>query len=149
MRFILLILMILILPSCFEQTDCLINNTNILKITLKGKTLGKDTTVTFISIYVLKDENVLYTNQALGTLEVPLETTDSAETVVFNYMEMTKSVSDTLVITYRNELRVISPDCGAFLYQHDINVPHTTFEKTRVITSVLLTTDKKNLEIFL
>ncbi len=139
----------MILPSCFEQTDCLINNTNILKISLKGLTLGKDTTVTFISIHVLKAETILYTNKELKTLEVPLLTTDSTTTVVFNYTEKTKLVSDTLVVGYRNELRVISIDCGAFLYQHDINIPKTTFEKTKVTSSVLLTTATKNLEIFL
>lgn len=144
-----MILMVVILPGCFEQTDCIITNTNILKISLKGKTLGKDTAVTFISIRVLNAEADLYANQEIKTLQVPVSTTDSLATVIFKYTEKTKLISDTLVVGYRNELRVISRDCGAYLYQHDINVPKTTFEKTNVTASVLLTTVTKNLEIFL
>lgn len=149
MRIVLVILMAVILPGCFEQTDCILTNTNILKISLKGQTLGKDTTVNFISIRVLNADANLYANQALSNLQVPVPTTDSIATVIFNYTEKTKLVSDTLVVGYRNELRVISRDCGAYLYQHDINVPKTTFEKTNVTASVLLTTVTKNLEIFL
>lgn len=144
-----MILMVVLLPGCFEQTDCIITNTNILKISLKGKTLGKDTAVTFISIRVLNAETDLYANQEIKTLQVPVSTTDSLATVIFKYTEKTKLISDTLVVGYRNELRVISRDCGAYLYQHDINVPKTTFEKTKVTASVLLTTVTKNLEIFL
>lgn len=149
MRAVLLILMGLIFFGCFEQNDCLINNTNILKITLKGKTLGKDTTVTFISIRALNLEDELYTNKALGSLEVPLQTRDSTTTIVFDYNAKAQMVSDTLVVTYRNETRVISPECGAYLYQHDVLVPKTNFEKVRVTAPILLTTVKKNVEIFL
>ena len=145
-----MILMILILAGCFEQPDCLINNTNSLKIALKGKTLGKDTTVTFISIRALKVEGTLYANKPLGSLEIPIQIDDSVTTVIFDYTsKKAKLTSDTLVVGYRNELRVISPDCGAYVYQHDIHITKTNFEKTNVTAPVLLTTVKKNLEIFL
>ena len=150
----MLILMVLIFSGCFEQPDCLITNTNFLKIALKGKTSGKDTIVTFVSIRALsvndntRVEDILYAGQKIGSAQVPLQIADSVTTIIFAYNRKLKLVSDTLVVTYRNETRVISPDCGAYLYQHDIDVPKTTFEKVRVTTSVLLTTVTKNLEIF-
>ncbi len=144
-----MVLMALTLSACFEQSDCLITNTNILKITPKGRTLGKDTTVTFLSVRLLNGESDLYTDKALSSLEIPVDIADSTITVIFQYNRKSKLVSDTLRVGYRNELRVIAPDCGAYLYQHDVHVSKTNFEKTRVTTSVLLTTIKKNLEIFL
>ena len=145
----MLFLMVLILPSCFEQPDCLLNNTNILKITLKGKTLEKDTTVQFLSIRALEAESELYANKLLGTIQVPLLIRDTIATVVFDYTEKSQLVSDTLVVSYRNQTRVISPDCGAYIYQVGVTIPKTNFEKTRVTTPTLLTTVTKNLEIFL
>ena len=141
--------MVLIFFGCYEQTDCLINNTNILKIAFKGKTLGKDTTMTFISIRELKTTGNLYTNAVVSAVQIPLQIRDSITTVVFNYTEKSKFVSDTLVVSYRNQTRVIATDCGAYLYHLDVAVPKTNFEKVRVTSSVLLTTVTKNLEIFL
>ena len=133
-----MILLVMMLSGCFEQPDCLINNTNSLKIALKGKTLGKDTIVTFISIRALKVEGTLYAKQPLSSLEIPIQINDSVTTVIFDYTDKkAKLRSDTLVVGYRNELRVISPDCGAYLYQHDLNVPKTNFEKTRVTVKII------------
>ena len=141
--------MALIFFGCFEQTDCLINNTNILKIAFKGKTLGKDTTVTFISIRELKTQGDLYTNALVGSVGIPLQIRDSITTVIFDYNEKSKFVSDTLVVSYKNQTRVIATNCGAYLYHLNVAVPKTNFEKVRVTSSILLTTVTKNLEIFL
>lgn len=149
--------MALFFSSCFEQTDCLINNTNILKIGLKGRTLGKDTTVTFLSIRTLEDETILYENKNLSKVEVPLQISDTVTTVIFDYNEsivvsdtvQSIFVSDTLTLAYKNQTRVISRDCGAYLYQLDAYIPESTFEKVRVTSSILLTTVTINLEIFL
>ena len=141
--------MVLIFFGCYEQTDCLINNTNILKIAFKGKTLGKDTTVTFISIRELKTPGDLYTNALVGSAGIPLQIKDSITTVIFDYKEKSKFVSDTLVVSYKNQTRVIATNCGAYLYHLDLAVPKTNFEKVRVTSNVLLTTVTKNLEIFL
>ena len=147
-----MILMTLILCSCFEQPDCLINNTNSLKIALKGKTLGKDTTFAFISIRSIDMNDTLDIQkpaQPIGAVQIPLPLNNTVATIIFAYNRNSKLVTDTLVVTYRNETRVISPDCGAYLYQHDVEVTKTNFEKVRVTTSILLTTVTKNLEIFL
>ena len=81
-----MILMALIFSRCFEQPDCLINNTNILKIALKGKTLGKDTTVRFTSIRALWLAENLYSNtESIGNILVPLNLKDTLTTVIFKY----------------------------------------------------------------
>jgi hypothetical protein len=149
LRAVLFILMVLVFFGCYEQTDCLINNTNALKIAFKGKTLGKDTTVTFISIRELKTPGNLYTNTGVSSVSIPLQIKDSTTTVIFYYTEKSKPVSDTLTVSYLNQTRVISTDCGAYLYQLDVAVLKTDFEKVRVTSSVLLTTVTNNLEIFL
>lgn len=149
LRIVLIVLLALFFSGCFEQPDCLITNTNILKIAFKGKTLGKDTTFTFKSIRSLKSAEALYTNKSLPNAEVPLQGTDTVATIIFDYDLKTKPVSDTLTITYRNEMRVISPDCGAYLYQKDVFIRKTNFEKVRVTTPVLLKAVTKNLEIFI
>ena len=143
------ILLVLMFSACLEQTDCLINNSNSLQVAFKGKTLGKDTTVTFVSIRELNTPGDLYTNAALGSASIPLQIKDSITTIIFDYNKKSKLISDTLTVSYLNQTRVIAIDCGAYLYHLDLAVAKTNFEKVRVTSSVLLTTVPKNLEIFL
>jgi hypothetical protein len=141
--------MVLIFSACYGQTDCLINNSNSLQVAFKGKTLGKDTTVTFISIRELKTPGSLYTDAQLASATIPLQIKDSITTIVFDYNRKSKLVSDTLTVSYLNQTRVIAIDCGAYLYHLDLAVAKTNFDKISVTSSVLLTTVPKNLEIFL
>lgn len=145
MKYIICLVLIAVMSSCFETPNCLINNTNILKIALKSKTDGAAAEVTFDYIYVANLNANVYENTKLSTLQVPVDPTQSETTIVFKH----DAQSDTLVVNYRNETRLISPDCGAYLYQRDLNVVKSNFYEVRLISNILLTDVTTNLEILL
>lgn len=145
LKYFACLVLVLLMSSCFETPNCLIDNTNILKIALKSKTNGAAAEVTFDYIYVTNLNANVYENTKLSTLQIPVDPTQSETTIIFNH----DAQSDTLVVNYRNETRLISPDCGAYLYQKDLKVLKTNFYEVRLITNVLLTNVTTNLEIFL
>jgi len=145
LRFIAFILLITLASSCYEVPDCLINNTNLMKVALKSKTDGSAISVAFSSIYIVNLNAIAYENQEAGNLQLPVDPNSTETTFIFNYA----SGTDTLVVKYRNETRLINPDCGAFLYQKDLDVAETDFYEVRVINNILLKDVTTNLEILL
>lgn len=131
--------------SCFEQPNCLIDNTNVMKIALKSKTDGSNAEVTFDYVHVVNLNSKLYENQKTSALQIPVDPNQTETKIIFSH----DAQSDTLVVKYRNETRLISPDCGAYLYQKDLNVVKSNFYEVRVINSLLLTNVATNLEILL
>jgi len=59
--------------------------------------------------------------------------------------------SDTLVLGYTTQTRVLSPDCGSYNYQNNLTVKYSTFGTNRVIIIEprLLNSVQTNVEIYL
>jgi hypothetical protein len=131
--------------SCLEEGDCLVSNSNLVRVSLKSVKSKKDSTITFTSIN-LADGTVLYANKPLASMELPV---DASETVTTFFFQR-GAVKDTLVFQYRNEAVVVSPDCGAFPFQKDVSVARNTFERDSVrwLNNQLSKTATVNVEVF-
>jgi hypothetical protein len=82
-----------------------------------------DTTVTAFDLYV--------------------DPTKTESTIVLQHA----GVYDTLVLGYTNQSIVLSPDCGAALFQDNLEVKYSTFDSVRIVSRQLLTSVKVNIEI--
>lgn len=135
----------LVLSSCFDKGDCLITNTNIVKVGLRTMKDKKPATVNFVSIAVLGD-TVLYQNKSLASVELPVDPAKTEVSYVFVYGVKT----DTLSLAYTNQTIVLSPDCGAFPYQRNLSITRSTFGQDSVVVTdqSLLRGVKENVQIF-
>lgn len=131
--------------SCLDVGDCLVSNSNLVRVSLKSVKTKKDSTVAFTSVK-LANGTVLYANKGLSSLELPV---DPSATVTAFYFQR-DALNDTLIFQYRNEAVVVSPDCGAFPFQKDVNLVHNTFERDSVrwLNNQLSKTAKVNVEVF-
>ncbi|HZX74099.1 MAG TPA: DUF6452 family protein [Cyclobacteriaceae bacterium] len=152
MRKIPVLLLFFVITSCFNQANCLITSTNLVKINLKKLTDSSVATVTFNSVTVPGTSLTFYNNVAATALNLPVDPAATATTFLFSYKETVNGVvtnkSSTLTLGYANESRIISEDCGAFQYHVDLSIMSTDFTKTKLINRSLLTTVTSNLEIY-
>lgn len=136
-----------VLTSCFDKGDCLFTNTNVVKVGLKDAASPATVkAVDFVSIHI-PDVGVLYEDQNLSVLALLVDPRVTETKFVFQYGVR----SDTLVLGYTNQTIVLSPDCGSFNYQNNLEVKYSTFGTDKVIirNKPLLTSVKLNLEIYL
>jgi len=139
------ILLVLGLSSCFDQGECLITNTHLVKVSLRKKVDNTAATVHFASVAVLED-TVLYTNLDSAALSLPVNPGVTEMTYVLNY----GSSADTLSLGYSNQSVVLAPSCGAFPYQRNLVITGSTFGQDSVVVtnSSLLKDVLENVRIY-
>jgi len=144
-RFVFFLLMLMGLGACLEQGDCLVTNTTLAKVKLKSVKTNADTTIAFASV-AIGDDVLLYENQSLNNLVLPVNPAADSTLYVFEYGER----KDTLVLRYRNETVVLSPDCGAFVFQRDLRASKNKVgvDSVRWLNNQLLKSVTVNAEIF-
>lgn len=168
LRFLLLFLLLFVLmTACFDQPDCLVTATNTLQIVLyKQERHSKDTAISFASIRVSGSDSVYYDSTVTGRttnniLYLPIDPRHTSTTyllsryVIVNDSTVAKGPTDTLVVDYSMQSKVISTECGAYTYFKDLHVLKSTFtdEQIKILNASLLydpTTQKyaTNLQIF-
>lgn len=152
MRKIPALFLFFIVTSCLNQANCYITASNVVKINLKKTNDNLSTTITFNAITVSGKSLTFYKDSTTTSLNLPVNPEATETTFLFSYKELVDSVSTdkmaTLTLSYLNEIKLISPDCGAFQYQRDLAIVETNFTKTKLINSSLLTTVATNLEIY-
>ena len=135
------------LASCFDKGDCLFTNTNVVKVGLKDAAApATPKPVDFVSIHI-PETGILYEDENLTTFPIVIDPRVTETKFVFQYGVR----SDTLVLGYTHQTIVLSPDCGSFNYQNNLEVKYTTFGTDKVIirNQRLLTSVTLNLEILL
>lgn len=136
------------LTSCFDKGDCLITSTNLVKITLQKKQDGSPKTVIFLKVQEMHNlDTVDFVPDTIGvtTLQLPLNPNLQETSFFF----LTKdSLPYHLTLGYNTYTRIISADCGAYLYYNKLSVKDTNFDSTKVIFPQLLNSVNKNLEVF-
>ena len=133
-----------LLVGCFEQGDCLLSNSNLMKVSLKKFSDKSTASVTFNSITIAGEIPLTYT-AAQSSLALPLNPESTETQIIFDYKITGGSRKDTLNISYRNESIVLSPDCGVYQYQRDLAISKNTFGAD----SVRLVNNQVNLKISL
>lgn len=139
------IVLLVLASSCFEQGDCLVTNTTLVRVNLKKLKNRADTTITFTSVK-LENGLVVYENKALTLLELPVDPYKTVTTFVLQRGTRT----DQLTFQYRNESRVLSPTCGAYIYQKDMEVINNSLgvDSVRWINRQLFKSLKSNVEVY-
>ena len=136
------------LTSCFDKGDCLITSTNLVKITLQKKQDGSPKTVIFLKVQEMYNlDTVDFVPDTIGvtTLQLPLNPNLQETSFFF----LTKdSLPYHLTLGYNTYTRIISADCGAYLYYNKLSVKDTNFDSTKVVFPQLLNSVNKNLEVF-
>jgi hypothetical protein len=118
-----LIFLALVASSCFDEGDCLVTNSNLIKVSLwESKDKKKAKQIPFTSIAIPGD-TVLYANKSMATFDLPVDPGLNEMQYVLQYSGKT----DTLIFRY-NTLNVVhSPTCGAFPYQRNLEIMKSTF----------------------
>lgn len=136
----------LLLASCFDKGDCLFTNTTVVKI----KMMDLDTPSIAHEIVL---DTIFFTSSSLGGIVVNDTITEAAVYIDPSQTEMEYFFQhdgrvDRLVLGYTNQTIVLSPDCGSYLYQNDLEVKQSTFDSVHVTNNRLLTSVTNNIEIF-
>ena len=82
--------------------------------------------ITFSSITVSSGETILYQDSASATTSLLLPVNPNGDTTRFTLDYDGKS--DFITVKYSTETRIISPDCGAFIYFKDLEIVNTSFD---------------------
>lgn len=140
-----LIFLMLVASSCFDEGDCLVTNSNLIKVSVYKFSDKKASKVLFTSISV-PGEGVLYENEELSAFVLPVDPGRTEMQYVLAY----GGKSDTVKFRYDNMTLVLSPTCGAFPYQQNLGVLETTFgeDKVTITDKSLLRNVAENVRIF-
>ena len=126
MKGVLLIFLIFLSSSCFNQGDCLITASGYTKIDFYQKSNKQLKTITFLSITVSGNGSILYYDStSASTLLLPVNPRGDTTRFTFYY----DGKSDFITVKYSTETRIISPDCGAFIYFKDLEIVNTSFDQ--------------------
>jgi hypothetical protein len=145
LRILIIVFAALGLTSCFDRGDCLINNTNLIKIRLKKQATNKDTLLAFSSIQVEGTKILLYQAKAEDTLRLPVDITKTSSSFILNY----GGIQQKLTFSYLNQTTIPSTECGALTYQTGVTITESTFAETRLrtVNDQLLKNASVNFEI--
>jgi hypothetical protein len=145
LRISIIIFAALALSSCFDKGDCLINNTNLIKISLKKKVGNTPLDVAFSSITVEGTAIILYGNKTVNAVELPVDPTKTSMTFLLNY----GGIQQKITFSYVNQTTIPSVDCGALVYQTAVTITESTFDPAnlRSVNNQLLRNATVNFEI--
>lgn len=129
LRVLLAIFLLFLATSCFEEGDCLITNSHLVRVKLWE--FEKTTTavgIRFDSIYS-PGYPAIYKNDSTATLELPIDPGKTEMVYVFRY----SGTVDSLKFGWDNLSVIHSPTCGAFPYQRNLVVSESTFGQDSVV----------------
>jgi hypothetical protein len=138
--------LMLLVTSCFDEGDCLITNSNTIKVSLRSfKEKTKPVEVTFTSISIPGD-TVLYENIKTQGFLLPVDPGRTEMQYAMSY----GTRSDTITFGYNSLSVVLSPTCGAFPYQRNLIIKETTFgqDSIVVVDQSLLKNVAENVRIY-
>lgn len=146
MRIVQLIILIFTFSACLNEPDCLVKNTNELKVSFKinSKTARE---ITFDEITVSGLDKKYYVGSKVSSVRLPVNPSLSETIFTFKF----EGRVETLKVFYDNVSKIISPSCGAYLYQENLLVNETTFgaDSVIVVFNQLLTDATVNIEIYI
>jgi len=134
---VLLIFLIFLSGSCFNQGDCLITASGYTRIDFYQKANKQLKPIAFSSISVSSGDTILYYDSiSTSTLLLPVNPNRDTTRFTLNY----EGNSDFITVRYSTETRIISPDCGAFTYYKELEIVNTSFDQSliKLISSQLL-----------
>jgi hypothetical protein len=146
LRALVAIILMLAVSACFDEGECLITNTNIVKVSLRSKQTGQLVSITFDSVSIAHTDSVYYINKQVQGLGLPVNPGVTEMAYVLAY----GGKKDTLLLTYTNQSVVLGPACGAFPFQKNLAVKYSTFgqDSVAVTNETLLRDVAENIRIY-
>jgi uncharacterized protein DUF6452 len=96
------------------------------KIDFYQKSNRQPKLITFSSIIVSGGETILHQDSvSASTLLLPVNPNGDTTRFTLHY----GGKSDFITVKYSIEMRIISPDCGAFIYFKDLEIVKTSFDQ--------------------
>jgi hypothetical protein len=135
----------LLLVSCFDKGDCLFTNTNLVKVDFMNYSRPLESLNVEIDSIFIPDRGYFVGSETVSGVVLLVDPRLTEMTYVFQY----RTRSDTLVLGYSNQTMVLSPDCGSYIYQDNLEVKYSTFEveRVKIIERKLATSVTTNIEI--
>lgn len=146
--------------SCFTQPDCIVTASMEIKIDFKQIKLNRqtnartvvDTLVSFQSISIADIDSAYLKNVVASSLTLPINPNKSSikYTFVRNGRQTTSpKVTETITFTYNNETRIISAQCGAFVYFLNLEIADSSYGSSQFkILNDRLLKSTSNVQIF-
>ena len=151
-RALVAVILMLAVASCFDEGECLITNTNIVKVSLRLKETGELAKVQFDSVSIQYTDSVYYIGQQVQGLGLPVNPGVTEMTYVLAYGGAEYGgLKDTVSLAYTNQSVVLAPHCGAFPFQKNlVVVKYTTFglDSVGVTNQNLLRDVTENIRIY-
>lgn len=142
---------ILLFSACLSEPDCLVTASNFVRIDLKRTDTNLVNTVKFILIRVQGTDTLFYQDQKASSLILPVNPSTEQTTFHFEYknsLDTTVLMSDSMTLAYVRQYKVISPECGGYVYYLNLAVSSFSFvNEPKVLNSQLSTSAAPNLEI--
>ena len=151
MKYVFPFLICGLFASCFNEGDCLVTATNYMRIQFKKKkNTAEDTTITF-SYYSIevKEQNAVFKDvTASSQILLPLDVNQASDSTTFIIhrinADSSKYATDTLIVSYSKQAKVISKDCGAHTYYQNLKVEHMSAHHDSVGIKTFSTSLLKN-----
>jgi len=140
-----LILMIIGLQACNDDTNCATFNTTEMQVSFINVNTGVERNLTFVSVTTFGPGTELLQDTLIANgIALPLSPATDSSTFLFTRPNRTV---DTLTVGYNASTRLISPQCGTEAVINQLEVRFTTFDSVRISASELLTINDSNIQI--
>lgn len=161
-RFLILLLAILFVTSCFNEPDCIVTASTAIKIDFKQTKTDKITLLKSVVDSALVFDYVKVSGIDTSYIKYVKDKTYTSVTLPINPKSRTityylnrRSVSgattrlDSIQFSFADETRVVAPKCGAFTYFLDLKVVQTSFDATKYkLVSNRLLKNTTNVQVF-
>lgn len=160
-RFLLVLLVAVLSTSCFTQPDCVVTANMEIKIDFKQNKLNSrsntrsvvDTFLRFQSIKIsIAGKDSLFSLDTIPRSSLTLPIDPNQSTMKYTFVRRGRQASSPLVtesitFTYSNETRIISAQCGAFVYFLNLNVTESSYGSQFKILNDRLLKNTTNVQI--
>jgi len=127
--------------GCFENSDCVTVNTNLLKVSFYSKDSLKLEPTAFVVRAESNPDSILYDGSSERSSYI-LPLNPASGTIVFLFDD------DRLAISYRNRPYLDGVRCEAEIQYDQVAVSETTFDSTSVVVPFLTIDVENNVEIY-
>lgn len=143
MRYFLFGLLVVLFSSCLSEPDCIVTASNEVKIAFKKLPSDTSKTIVLDSILVSGTDSVFNVQDTTSSVVLPVDPRATTTTFRFFY----DSTENTLILTYRQQARIISPACGAFTHFINLAITVSTFSDATVNNPELSVSTATNVTI--
>lgn len=127
-----------ILAACDPEEACVSSSTNVIRLgfyVTDEKGVVKAGPFTFSSVKVLRSDSAYFEPNPAGAASISLALDPAADSTTFIFKH--DKNTDSLVISYNRDFRIISPECGVEIKFNRLQVAGHSFDSVQLIATEL------------